>query len=107
MIIMSIPLTLNELLWSTGQTAFLHAYSTRGDSALAALNISGAISQLVFVTFGGIATAVAVLVGNTLGKKRIRRSERKCEETHCIFSLFCSHSRFCVIYFKFLHSKHL
>ena len=71
MIIMSIPLTLNELLWSTGQTAFLHAYSTRGDSALAALNISGAISQLVFVTFGGIATAVAVLVGNTLGKNAL------------------------------------
>jgi Na+-driven multidrug efflux pump len=35
------------------------------------MNITGAISQLVFVTFGGIATAVAVMVGNTLGKNEL------------------------------------
>lgn len=71
MVVMAIPLTLNELLWSSGQTAFLHAYSTRGDSALAAMNITGAISQLVFVLFGGIATAVAVLVGKELGSNKL------------------------------------
>ena len=87
MIIMSIPLTLNELLWSTGQTAFLHAYSTRGDSALAALNISGAISQLVFVTFGGIATAVAVLVGNTLGKNALDEAKDNARKL-IAFSVF-------------------
>ncbi len=87
MIIMSIPLTLNELLWSTGQTAFLHAYSTRGDSALAALNISGAISQLVFVTFGGIATAVAVLVGNTLGKNALDEAKENAKKL-IAFSVF-------------------
>lgn len=86
-IIMSIPLTLNELLWSTGQTAFLHAYSTRGDSALAALNISGAISQLVFVTFGGIATAVAVLVGNTLGKNALDEAKDNAKKL-IAFSVF-------------------
>lgn len=87
MIVMSIPLTLNELLWSTGQTAFLHAYSTRGDSALAALNISGAISQLVFVTFGGIATAVAVLVGNTLGKNALDEAKDNARKL-IAFSVF-------------------
>ncbi|MCR3906642.1 MAG: MATE family efflux transporter, partial [Tenericutes bacterium] len=74
-IIMAIPLTINELLWSSGQTAYLHAYSTRGDSALAAMNITGAISQLVFVMFGGIATAVAVMVGNTLGKNELEQAK--------------------------------
>ncbi|HAX02394.1 MAG: hypothetical protein A2Y45_03775 [Tenericutes bacterium GWC2_34_14] len=71
MIVMALPLLLNELFWSTGQTAFLHAYARRGDYALAAMNITGAISQLVFVTFGAIATAVAVLVGNTLGRNEL------------------------------------
>jgi putative MATE family efflux protein len=71
MIVMALPLLLNELFWSTGQTTFLHAYARRGDSALAAMNITGAISQLVFVTFGAIATAVAVLVGNTLGRNEL------------------------------------
>ncbi|MDR4969316.1 MAG: MATE family efflux transporter, partial [Acholeplasmataceae bacterium] len=74
-VIMAIPLTINELLWSSGQTAYLHAYSTRGDSALAAMNITGAISQLVFVMFGGIATAVAVMVGNTLGKNELEQAK--------------------------------
>ena len=86
-VIMAIPLTLNEALWSSGQTVFLHAYSTRGDSALAALNITGAISQLVFVTFGGIATAVAVLVGNTLGKGDLQEAKDNSKKL-IAFSVF-------------------
>jgi putative MATE family efflux protein len=74
-IIMALPLTLNEALWSSGQTVFVHAYARRGDSALAAMTITGTISQLVFVTFGGIATAVAVMVGNTLGKNELEKAK--------------------------------
>jgi len=74
-IIMAIPLLLNEFFWSMGQTMFMQSYSTRGDSALAAMTITGAISQLVFVTFGGIGTGIAVLVGNTLGKNRLEEAK--------------------------------
>jgi putative MATE family efflux protein len=74
-IIMAIPLLLNEFFWSMGQTMFLQSYSTRGDFALAAMNITNAISQLVFVTFGGIATGIAVMVGNTLGDNRIAEAK--------------------------------
>ncbi len=70
-IIMALPLLLNEFFWSMGQTMFLQSYSTRGDNALAAMNITGAISQLVFVTFGGIGTGIAVMVGNTLGMNKL------------------------------------
>jgi putative MATE family efflux protein len=69
--IMALPLLLNEFFWSMGQTMFLQSYSTRGDSALAAMNITNAISQLVFVTFGGIGTGIAVMVGNTLGMNQL------------------------------------
>ncbi len=74
-IIMAIPLLLNEFFWSMGQTMFLQSYSTRGDNALAAMNITNAISQLVFVTFGGIGTGIAVLVGNTLGKNELDQAK--------------------------------
>ncbi len=74
-LIVALPLTLNEALWSLGHTAFLHAYSTRGDSALAAMNITNAISQLVFVTFAAIGTGVAVLVGNTLGSNQLEEAK--------------------------------
>lgn len=73
-IMMAIPLMLNEILWSTGQTVFVEAYSTRGDNALAAANITSVISQLVFVIFGGMSTAIAVMVGNTLGKNKLDKA---------------------------------
>ena len=72
---MARPLMINELFWSLGQTMFLLAYSVRGEDALAAMSISGTISQLVFVTFGAIGTAIAVLVGNTLGRNELKEAE--------------------------------
>jgi putative MATE family efflux protein len=70
-VITAIPLVINEFLFSFGQTMFLQSYSVRGDHALAAINITMAISQLVFITFGGIGTAVAVFIGNTLGENKL------------------------------------
>lgn len=90
-IVMALPLTLNEALWSMGQTVFLQAYSTRGDIALAAMNISSAISQLVFVTFGGIGTGVAVMVGNTLGRNELEEAKansRKLVTFAVLFAMF-------------------
>jgi putative MATE family efflux protein len=74
-LIMAFPLMLNEALWSGGQTVFFYAYTSRGTAALEAVTISSTISQLVFVTFGGIATAVAVMVGNTLGKNELEQAK--------------------------------
>jgi len=74
-IILAIPLTLNEALWSGGQAAFLIIYGSRGVHALTAMNAAGAISQLVFVTFGGIGTGVAVMVGNTLGRNALKEAK--------------------------------
>lgn len=74
-LIVALPMMLNETLWSVGQTVFLKSYSTRGDSALAAFNISSAVSQLVFIMFGAMSTAVAVLVGNTLGANKLEEAK--------------------------------
>ncbi len=75
-IVMAIPLTINEFFWSMGQTIFLQAYSTRGDYALSAMNITGAISQIVFVTIGGISTGVSVMVGKVLGENRLEEAKK-------------------------------
>ncbi|QWB99509.1 MATE family efflux transporter [Mycoplasmatota bacterium] len=74
-VITAIPLVINEFLFSFGQTFFMQSYATRGDNALAAINITNAISQLVFITFGGIGTAVAVFVGNTMGKNKLKEAK--------------------------------
>jgi putative MATE family efflux protein len=71
----ALPLTINEVFWSVGQTMFIFAFSLRGETALAAMNVNNAVSQIVFVTFSGIATAVAVMVGNTLGENKLEEAE--------------------------------
>ncbi|MCK5731685.1 MAG: MATE family efflux transporter [Tenericutes bacterium] len=101
-IIMAIPLMLNEILWSTGQTVFFEAYSTRGDQALAAASVTGAISQLVFVTFGGVSTGIAVMVGNTLGENKLklaRDNSKKLIFASMVFSAFMGVLLFVLSYF--------
>lgn len=71
----ALPLTINEIFWSVGQTVFLFAFSLRGEQALAAMNVNNAVSQIVFVIFSGIATSVAVMVGNTLGEHKLEEAE--------------------------------
>ncbi len=91
-IVVALPMMLNEALWSLGQTAFLKAYSTRGDGALAAFNISNAVSQLVFIIFSAMSTAVAVLVGNTLGSNDLERAKDNAFKliAFSVFVAFCS-----------------
>jgi len=86
-IILALPLMINEALWSSGQTVFVHSYARRGDSALSAVTITGTISQLVFVTFSGIATAVAVMVGNTLGSNDLEKAKDNAKKL-IAFSVF-------------------
>jgi putative MATE family efflux protein len=79
-VIMTLPLMLNELLWSSGNTVFFYSYSRRGTDALAAMTITSSVSSLVFIFFGGIATAVAVLVGNTLGKNQLELAKENAKK---------------------------
>lgn len=74
-IIIGLPLLVNEIFWSVGQTTFLYAYSTRGDSALAAMNITNSISQITFVMFQALGTAAAVFVGNKLGENELEEAQ--------------------------------
>jgi putative MATE family efflux protein len=74
-VIIGFPLLLNEIFWSVGQTTFLYAYSTRGDGALAAMNITNSISQITFVLFQALGTASAVFVGNKLGENELEEAQ--------------------------------
>lgn len=79
-VITAIPLVINEFLFSFGQTMFVQSYAMRGENALAAINISSTISQLVFITFGGIGTAVAVFIGNTLGENKLKEAKENSKK---------------------------
>jgi len=63
----SLPLMLNEGLWSFGCTALNQSYSYRSLSAVAAINIENTIWNLLGVAFLAMGEAVGILVGQVLG----------------------------------------
>jgi putative MATE family efflux protein len=62
-----LPVTVNELLWAFGATAYSVIYARIGTEAMAATSIAFSIDQLALVLFFGISNACAILVGNRIG----------------------------------------
>ncbi len=65
----SIPVILNEMLWSLGVTIYTVIYARISTLAVAAANIALTIERFAFVFFIGLANASAVLIGNYIGQK--------------------------------------
>lgn len=75
-----LPLLLNEVLWSLGQTFINQSYSSRGLAAVAAVNITSTAWNLFSVIMYAMGNAVAILVGQRLGagdKEGARDVDRK------------------------------
>jgi putative MATE family efflux protein len=67
----SIPLTLNEVLWSSGMAMLFAFYSTRGKEVMAGMSISGSVADLFFTLFGGMAVATTVIISQNLGANKL------------------------------------
>lgn len=72
--IKTLPLLLNEFLWSLGQAALLQCYSVRGIDVVAAMNISNTISGVFISAFLALGDATAILVGQELGANALGRA---------------------------------
>ena len=72
----SLPLLMNEFLWSLGQAALLQAYSVRGIAVIAAMNISGTISQIFNEVFLSLGNSCGIIVGQELGADRLVNARR-------------------------------
>lgn len=63
----ALPVTLNETLWSVGSAMLSVIYARISTEAIAAVNISGIIYNLLFVLNMGMAHAAGVIVGKDIG----------------------------------------
>ena len=72
----SLPLLGNEFLWSLAQASLLQAYSVRGIAVIAAMNISGTISQIFNEVFLSIGNSTGIIVGQELGADRLVNARR-------------------------------
>jgi putative MATE family efflux protein len=71
-----LPVIGNELLWSTGITAYSAIYFHIGTGAFDAVNIVSTIDQIAFSVFLGIGTATAIMVGNLIGQGENEKAYR-------------------------------
>ncbi len=73
-VLLGLPLMLNELLWSGGMTVLNQCYSLRGLEVVSAMNIFSTISNLFFSAFIATGNATAIIVGQLLGAGELERA---------------------------------
>lgn len=87
-LIVGMPLFINEVLWSCGMAITTQCYSLRGLEVVAAINISNTIGNLFNVVFISLGNAVGIIIGQILGSGDLKRA--KDEDNKLIaFSVFC------------------
>jgi len=72
----AIPLTTNEIFWSTGMSVLFKFYSTRGTEVMAGMSISGTVADLFFTLFGGMTVATTVVISQALGANRLDEARK-------------------------------
>ena len=73
-ILLGLPLMINELLWSGGMTVLNQCYSLRGLEVVSAMNIYSTISNVFFSAFIATGNATAIMVGQLLGAGELERA---------------------------------
>ena len=73
-VIKGAPLVLNEFMWALGMTMLMILYSKRGTDVLQAMNISSTITNLFFIIFTALATAISIIVGQSLGAGKLKEA---------------------------------
>jgi Na+-driven multidrug efflux pump len=87
-LILGLPLFINELLWSCGMTFMNQCYSVRGLEVVAAFNIATTIGNVFNVVFLSLGNAVGIIIGQLLGAGKLEQARR--EDNQLIaFSVFC------------------
>ena len=61
------PLLVNETLWATAQAMLMQCYSAAGANVVPALSISNAFFDTASVLYLSLGTAIAIVLGQTLG----------------------------------------
>lgn len=70
----------SDMLWVISETVCTAVYNGRGGAdVVSGMAASFAIANLFFVSFGGITTATAVIIGKTLGRNELDEARRQAK----------------------------
>ena len=73
-LLLGMPLLVNELLWSAGMTVLNQCYSLRGLEVVSAFNISSTVGNLFFCVFIATGDSISILIGQLLGAGELERA---------------------------------
>ncbi|MBR2336600.1 MAG: MATE family efflux transporter [Clostridia bacterium] len=85
----SLPLFLNEALWSLGMTMLIRCYSVRGISVFAGFNIASTMQNVFNISFLSLGNAVGIIVGYYLGAGEFEKA-KDYDNKMIAFSVFVS-----------------
>lgn len=74
-LMLALPIMLNETLWSAGTAAVNTCYSYRGLSVVAAINIQSTIYNIFNIMFIAMGDVIAIIVGQQLGAGQIEEAK--------------------------------
>jgi len=83
-ILKSLPLMLNETLWSLGMTVINQSYSYRSLDAVAAMNIQSTIWNVMGVSFLAMGEAVGIMMGHILGSGELEGARKKANSMRMV-----------------------
>jgi len=72
-------LVLNEFFWAFGVQALTVIYTQRLSSNIAALSISQALGNMIFIGMGGMSVAYSIILGEHLGKGEFAEAKEKAK----------------------------
>ena len=72
----SLPVLLNETIWSLGINCYSMIYARMSTEAVATVNVVSSIERIVFVGFIGLANSAGVIIGNTIGEGENEKAEK-------------------------------
>ncbi len=71
------PLTMNEVLWTSGQMIFFWTYAHVQEYALPAISLLDQTTTIIYVLTAGMSSAASAIIGQTLGAGQIDEAKAK------------------------------
>lgn len=71
----AIPLTLNEILFSVGMAMIFKSYMRVDEYLVAGITVVDTVINIFFIIFGGLSSAVSILIGKRLGANELEEAK--------------------------------
>lgn len=85
----AIPLTINEILFSIGQSLVFMSYMRCDEYLVASISVVDTVANIMFIVFGGLSSAISIMIGNKLGANLLDEARENARKLLC-FGLMVS-----------------